>query len=98
MATSAHQFSDVLFNSQMDVGSKSEVPRITPERRRDLHAAAVYCIVRDGLPFDLFRQPGMAQFLETAIPGYIGPDRKTVRRKVAAFIFIVHHQASCCFI
>ncbi|CAF3575228.1 unnamed protein product [Rotaria sp. Silwood2] len=46
--------------------------------------AAINFIVRDGLSFGVFRQPGMCQFLETAIPGYIGPHRKTVRRKIAA--------------
>lgn len=68
----------------MAVDSKSGTPLITSERRRDLHTAAVNCIIRDGLPFGLFRQPGMTQFLKAAVPGYLGPHRKTVRRKIAA--------------
>ncbi|CAF1407026.1 unnamed protein product [Adineta steineri] len=52
-----------------------QVPVLTSERRQELH---------DGLPFGIFRRSGMRKFLYTAEPGYIGPNRKTVRQKIAA--------------
>lgn len=60
-----------------------EVPVITAERKRELHDAAVDCIIRDGLSFGVFQQPGMSQFLQVAVSGYKGPDRKIVRSKIA---------------
>ncbi|CAF3642681.1 unnamed protein product [Rotaria sp. Silwood1] len=57
---------------------------VSPERKRELHTAAVNCILRDGLALGVFRQPGMSQFLQIAVPGYAGPNGKTVRQKIAA--------------
>jgi hypothetical protein len=79
-----HQIPNMLFTSQKNDNSKSKVTNITAERTRELHDAAVDCIIRDGLPFGIFRYTGMAQFLQTAVSGYIGPHRKTVRQKIAA--------------
>ena len=73
----------MLFKSQIVDGSRSEVKTISTERKRELHDAAINCIVRDGLPFNTFRLPGMSQFLSTAVPGYKGPHRKTVRKRIA---------------
>ncbi|CAF3559831.1 unnamed protein product [Rotaria sp. Silwood1] len=51
---------------------------ISPERKRELHTATVNCILRDGLALGVFRQPGMSQFLQIAVPGYAGPNGKTL--------------------
>lgn len=59
-------------------------PNISPERIRELHEAAISCIIRDGHSFGLFRQPGMSQFLATAVPGYRRPHRKTVKRNISS--------------
>ena len=53
------------------------------ERRKELNDAIINSILEDGLPFDIFRKPGMAKFLSVAIPGYTAPHRKTIRQKIA---------------
>ncbi|CAF3265381.1 unnamed protein product [Rotaria sp. Silwood2] len=83
LASSLHQISNVLYASQMNDDSNIHPPIISSERKRELHTAAVNCILRDGLAFGVFRQSGMKEFLQLAVPGYIGPHRKTVRRKIA---------------
>ncbi|CAF3948484.1 unnamed protein product [Rotaria sp. Silwood1] len=84
-ASSVHQVPNVLYASQTNDGSNVQVPipGISPERKLELHTAAVDCILRDGLAFGVFRQPGMRRFLQKAVPGYAGPNRKTVRQKIA---------------
>ncbi|CAF4746859.1 unnamed protein product, partial [Rotaria magnacalcarata] len=67
----------------MSDDSNVQVLLVSPERKRELHTAAVNCILRDGLAFGVFRQPGMSQFLQIAVPGYVGPNRKIVRQKIA---------------
>ena len=84
LASSLHQVPNILYTSQMSDDPKLQAPIISPERKRVLHAAAVDCILRDGLPFGLFRRPGMSKFLQTAVPGYVGPHRTTIRQKIAA--------------
>lgn len=91
MASSTHKLKNVLFPSQLNSKSNSEEPIISPERIRQLHDAAVNCIIRDGHSFGLFRQPGMSQFLTTAVPGYRGPHRKTVKRNVSR-LYALHTQ------
>lgn len=83
LSGSSHQVPNVLFTSQMKRDSKQKGSNISRERKLELHTAAINCILRDGLPFGVFRRPGMTQLLQTAVPGYIGPDRRTVRRKIA---------------
>ncbi|CAF3741681.1 unnamed protein product [Rotaria sp. Silwood1] len=85
LASSVHQVPNVLYASQTNDGSNVQVPipGISPERKLELHTAAVDCILRDGLAFGVFRQPGMRRFLQKAVPGYAGPNRKTVRQKIA---------------
>ena len=84
LATLSHLVPNVLFTSQKKRSSKYKDPTISRERKIELHTAAINCIIRDGLPFGVFRRSGMSQFLQTAVPGYIGPDRRKVRRKIAA--------------
>lgn len=72
----------MLFRSQTKDKPDNVSTTVSAERKRQLHDAAVSCIVKDGLPFDTFRKPGMSEFVSTASPGYRGPHRKTVRRKI----------------
>jgi hypothetical protein len=78
-----HKVPNVLFKSQINNYIKPEpITTISPDRKRELIDAAVDCILEDGLPFNVFRRPGMSRFLSTAVPGFIGPHRKTIRRKI----------------
>lgn len=71
-----------MFNSQNNT-DKSKSSNLSFERQHLLHEAAVDCILKDGLPFGIFRKPGMINFIHTAVPGYLGPDRKTVRKRIS---------------
>ncbi len=53
---------------------------ILPHLKKELDAAAIKCIVKDGLSFGTFRRDGMQEFLSTIKPGYRGPSRQTVRK------------------
>ena len=79
-----HKVPNVLFKSQIDKTPKVQAITIPSERKHELDNAAVECIIKDGLPFNTFRRPGMTNFLSKAIPGYQGPHRKTVRNRIAA--------------
>ncbi|CAF3996868.1 unnamed protein product [Rotaria sordida] len=81
--SSSHQISNVLYKSQINSYSKSISTTISSDRKDELHNAAINCVIEDGLPFDTFGRPGMSKFLSTAVPGYVGPDRKTVRKRIA---------------
>ncbi|CAF1514071.1 unnamed protein product [Didymodactylos carnosus] len=48
-----------------------------------LNEAAVSCIIEDGRRFGDFGRPGMRDFLDVAVPGYKGPLRHTVRRRLS---------------
>ncbi|CAM4807511.1 unnamed protein product [Rotaria magnacalcarata] len=50
--------------------------------KKKLHNAAIDCIIQDGRPFGDFHRPGMKKFLAIAIPGYVGPHRTTVARRL----------------
>ena len=85
LASSIHKIPNVLFKSQMKKEEKTPLITIlSSEHKRDLHAAAVQCVIRDGLSFRSFRNAGMEEFLAVAVPGYRGPHRKTVRRMIGA--------------
>ena len=55
-------------------------PAILPHLKKELDAAAVECIVKDGLSFGIFRRPGIQHFLNKIKSGYRGPSRQTVRK------------------
>lgn len=74
----------MLFKSQTNNISKSNETTISTDRKKELFDAAVNCVVEDGLPFNIFRKSGMSKLLATAVPGFIGPHRKTVRKRIAA--------------
>ncbi|CAF4026770.1 unnamed protein product, partial [Rotaria sordida] len=72
-----------MYNSQRQQrATKSN--QIKPEKKQEFHQAAIECIVTDGRPFGDFRRPGMLKFLNIICPGYRGPSRKTVRRRLGA--------------
>jgi len=52
------------------------------QRKNDLNTAAIEAIVQDSHTFNLFRKPGMQKFLSLAVPGYRGPTRQTVVKRL----------------
>lgn len=84
LASSIHVLPNMLFKSQIHNNVKTDVTTISPELKKELFDAAVNCIVEDGLPFDTFRRSGMAKFMAKILPGFVGPHRKTVRRRLTA--------------
>ncbi|CAF1685048.1 unnamed protein product [Rotaria magnacalcarata] len=83
LSSSCHKIPNVLFKSQTYDNSKPNLTTISSERRKDLNDSIIDAVVQDGLAFDTFRRPGMAKFLSVAIPGYVAPHRKTIRRRIA---------------
>ncbi|CAF3937245.1 unnamed protein product [Rotaria sp. Silwood1] len=77
----------MLFESQRNQ-SATNSKQIKPEKKRELHEAAIDCIITDGRPFGDFRRLGMSKFLNVICPGYRGPGRKTVRRRLG----ILYHE------
>ena len=74
----------MLFKSQTQNNVETDATTIPPELKKELFDAAVNCIIEDGLPFDTFRRSGMVKFISKLLPGFVGPHRKTVRRRLAA--------------
>ena len=60
---------------------------IDQKHKRDLHEFAIKAIISDGLSFGIFRKPGMKKCIAKLKPGYVGPHRKTVRRKITNYYF-----------
>jgi hypothetical protein len=55
---------------------------ISIEEKKKLDDAAIEAIVQDTLPFNHFNKRGMMNFLSIIKPGYRGPHRKTVRKRL----------------
>lgn len=89
LASSIHKIPNMLFRSQVPKNLKYKIVTISPERKRELYDAAANCVIEDGLPFDVFRRSGMSKFLMTVLPGFIGPHRKTIRRRIS-MIYSLH--------
>ncbi|CAF4047465.1 unnamed protein product [Rotaria magnacalcarata] len=83
----AHNMFEVMYESQKRQ-RVSKSSKIRPEKKREYHQAALNCIVTDGRPFGEFRRAGMAKFLDVVCPGYLGPSRKTIGRRLG----IAYHQ------
>ena len=79
-----HGLQHLLFPSQKKLSLMSTTTAtgysMPTDRRKELHTAAMNCIIDDALPFGAFRRPGMSRFLAAVAPGYVGPHRTTVRR------------------
>ncbi|CAF2675125.1 unnamed protein product [Rotaria sp. Silwood2] len=76
-----HGLHNYLFPSQIKQQECHErTSTISPHLNQQLDAAAIECIVKDGLFFGTFRRAGMQHFLGTIQPGYRGPTRQTVRK------------------
>ncbi|CAF1447205.1 unnamed protein product [Rotaria sordida] len=78
-----HRMIDFLYPSQKNQQPPKPLKNLSTEEKEKLNAAAIEAIVKDALPFDHFRKPGMLKFLSTIKPGYRGPHRKTVRQHLA---------------
>ena len=76
-----HKKREFLYPSQIKQSEK-KTPNISPEKKRQLDDAAIDCIVLDGRSFTDFKKPGMQKFLNIAVPGYVGPSRYTVSRRL----------------
>ena len=59
--------------------SKRDLPA---HKVKELHEAAIKCILEDSRPFGDFRKEGMRRFLSIAVPGYVGPHRVTVQKRL----------------
>ncbi|CAF4459729.1 unnamed protein product, partial [Didymodactylos carnosus] len=79
-----HGMHQYLFPSQLKQRERHQRKPtiITHQVKQEFDAAAIQCIVDDGLAFGIFRRSGMQGFLATAVPGYRGPSRQTVRKTV----------------
>ena len=63
--------------------SQPQVPeKISYQRKKEFDEAAVQAIVQDSHAFNLFRNTGMKKFLSVAVPGYRGPHRRTVVKRL----------------
>lgn len=71
-----HHMREYLYESQ-----KGE-PAHIQKHKKMLDDAAIKAIILDSRPFGDFRKPGMQLFLERALPGYRGPHRTTVSRRI----------------
>jgi hypothetical protein len=71
-----HHMRDVLYPSQ-----KGEF-KAMEKRVKELNDAAIQAIILDSRSFGDFRRPGMQLFLAIALPGYRGPHRHTVSRRI----------------
>jgi hypothetical protein len=59
---------EMLFESQRNQSVRNP-KQIKPEKKRELHEAAIDCIITDSRPFGDFRRLGMAKFLNVICPG-----------------------------
>ena len=64
-----------------------KTPTISPSDKKRFHHFAIQAILRDNLPFGAFKKKGMAKFVDELRPGYVGPDRKTVRWHLTRFYY-----------
>ena len=55
---------------------------ISTQYKNKLDTVAIAAIIEDAHSFNIFRKPGMQKFLSLAIPGYRGPDRRTVVKRL----------------
>ena len=56
--------------------------KISLQRKQALDSAAIDAIIEDSHAFNLFRKKGMQQFLSIATPGYRGPSRRTIVKRL----------------
>ena len=73
---------EYLYKSQLKEINSKKCLNIDQQRLNELDDALVNCIIKDARPFGDFQKDGMKDFLNVALPGYSGPSRFTVKRKV----------------
>ncbi|CAF2776273.1 unnamed protein product [Rotaria sp. Silwood2] len=61
---------------------KNNKCKIVKNVRNKLHQLAVEAVIRDGLPFNVFKKPGLSKLLEEAMPGYRPPHRNHITRHI----------------
>ena len=77
-----HAMKEFFYPSQYRKKPPKVVVQISNERKKELDEAAIQAIVQDSHSFNLFRNSGMSNFLNLAIPGYRGPHRRTVVKRL----------------
>ncbi|CAF1650266.1 unnamed protein product, partial [Adineta ricciae] len=76
-----HKLEKFLYPSQRIRQPRKE-PTISVQQKQKLDAAAVNAIVQDAHVFNVFRKSGMKGFLAEGVPGYRGPNRRTVVKRL----------------
>ncbi|CAF1303921.1 unnamed protein product [Rotaria sp. Silwood1] len=77
-----HKLTDFLYPSQLPTKKLPKEESIPDQRKKDLDTAAIQAIIEDSHSFNIFRKPGMQKFLSKAVPGYRGPNRRTVVKRL----------------
>ncbi|CAF4600549.1 unnamed protein product, partial [Rotaria socialis] len=80
----AHKFTDFLYPSQRPTKQlpEQETLSVSGQNKKALDTAAIQAIIEDTHAFNIFRKSGMQKFLSLATPGYRGPNRKTVVKRL----------------
>ncbi|CAF4645497.1 unnamed protein product, partial [Rotaria socialis] len=80
----AHKFTDFLYPSQRPTKQlpEEETLSVSGQNKKALDTAAIQAIIEDSHAFNIFRKSGMQKFLSLATPGYRGPNRKTVVKRL----------------
>ncbi|CAF4987944.1 unnamed protein product, partial [Rotaria sp. Silwood1] len=76
-----HKLEEFLYPSQRNQKPLKE-QKISFQHENNLDSAAINAIIQDSHIFNLFRKPGMKKFLSLATPGYRGPNRRTVVKRL----------------
>ncbi|CAF1216161.1 unnamed protein product [Adineta ricciae] len=77
-----HRMQDFLYPSQK-AQHQPKPKMISSGEKAILDAAAIEAITQDSLPYNHFRKKGMTKFLSLMKPGYRGPHRKTVSKRLS---------------
>jgi hypothetical protein len=77
-----HDLKEFLYPSQYRKKGPPKEEHLSNQRKKELDEAAVQAIIQDSHAFNLFRNTGMGHFLSVAVPGYSGPHRRTVVKRL----------------
>ncbi|CAF4374202.1 unnamed protein product, partial [Rotaria sp. Silwood2] len=76
-----HKLTEFLYPSQRSKKEPKEYNAFY-HRKKDLNTAAIQAIVQDSHAFNIFHKSGIQKFLSLAVPGYRGPTRQTVAKRL----------------
>ncbi|CAF3363162.1 unnamed protein product [Rotaria socialis] len=65
-----------------DAQKNNKSCKVAKNVRDKLHQLAVEAVIRDGLPFNAFKKPGLSKLIEEATPGYRPPHRNHITRHI----------------